>query len=425
MHNLNHRRTARAGLRFVFGCLLATTLSMLCAEGRSENWPRFRGPNGSGISIAKTVPVSWTDDDYNWKIALPGRGVSSPVVWGQRLFVTSAELEAGKRHLLCINASDGSVLWRRDFDFEKHRKHKNNTFATSTPCVDADHVYVLWQATSGSTLTALDHDGKQIWQIDLGPFRGGHGSGTSPMVYQEVVVICNDHEGASFLLAVDRATGETKWKLARSGKRACYSTPCVYRRDGKNDELIFVHSYQGITSVDPRSGDKNWDILPFGTFKQRAIASPIVAGDLVIAGSGFTTAQRNVVAVRPQASSSTAEEVYRVTRYAPHIPTPLAFDRWLFLWDDRGIVACVELTTGESVWVKRVGGSYFGSPVCVDGRLYCADRDGNVVVLAASDKYELLARNALGEPTCATPAVAGGVMYIRTDSQLFSLGGKD
>lgn len=392
---------------------------------RGENWPRFRGINGSGISGAKTVPVEWSDEDYNWKIELTGSGLSSPVVWANRLFVTSADAEAGNRYLYCVNTLDGSIAWRKVFTFSRHKKHKNNSFAANTPTVDADHVYVVWQSNERATLEALTHAGKPVWTYDLGPFKGGHGPAGSPIVFEELVIFCNDHEGLSFLLGIDRITGRQRWKVARTGRRACYTTPCVFRSGGGVAQLIFTHSYQGITSVNPASGEKNWEIMPFGTFKQRAIGSPIVAGGLVIGSSGFTTAERNVVAVRPTSDGSvmSVSEVYRVTKYAPHIPTPLAYRGLMFLWDDRGIVVCAELETGKEVWVKRVGGIFYGSPICVDGKLYCADRNGNVVVLAASREYRLLGRNPLGKPTCATPAVANGVLYLRSDSHLFSIGG--
>jgi hypothetical protein len=390
-----------------------------------ENWPRFRGVNGGGISNAKTVPVKWSDGDYNWKLELAGSGLSSPVVWENRLFVTSADAEAGERYLYCVNTSDGSIAWKNGFPFTHHKKHKNNSFAANTPAVDAGHVYVVWQSNKQANLSALTHSGKPVWTYDLGPFKGGHGPAGSPIVFDDLVVFCNDHEGPSFLVGVDRMTGQARWKVERTGKRACYTTPCIFRGADGESQLIFTHSYQGITSVNPRTGKENWAIAPFGTFKQRAIGSPIVAGDLVIGSSGFTTAERNVVVVRPPAggASTGVTEVFRVTKHAPHIPTPLAYDGLMFLWDDRGIVACTELDSGKTVWVKRVGGTYYGSPICVDGKLYCADRNGNVVVIAASREYELLARNPLGEPTCATPAVAGGVLYLRSDAHLFSIGG--
>ena len=407
--------------------LVVTFLIAVCSISTAQDWTRFRGPNGSGISQAKTVPVKWTADDYNWRVELPGEGHSSPVIWGDRLFITSAEAGQGSRWLICLDTADGSEHWRMPFPFSKYKKHRVNTFATNTPAVDADAVYVLWQAAEGSALYAVDHRGQQKWKYDLGKFKGGHGTGTSPIVHQDMVVVCNDHDGDnSFLAAVDRKTGGELWRMRRIGDRACYSTPCVYAPEGQAAELIFTHSYRGITGVDPAGGKQRWEIDVFGTFKQRAIGSPVIYGDLVIGTSGFTTAEKNLVAVRPKDTPAgrTVEEVYRISRQVPHIPTPLVVGDRLYLWSDTGIVTCFNAADGEKLWQQRVGGTVFGSPICVDGKIYLADRDGVVTVLAAGDKYELLAQNELGDATHATPAVSGGVIYFRTLSHVISLGGK-
>ena len=411
-------------IRSVVGCLL--TLLVWQPGCEAQDWPRFRGPNGAGVSNATTVPVKWTETDYHWKHALPGQGYGSPVSWQKKVFVTSADVTIGKRFLFCLDAETGKEIWQRDFEFAKYKKNRQNSYASATPAVDAERVYVIWQSQQESLLTACDHGGKVIWNYDLGAFKSGHGSATSPIVYRDLVIVCNDHDGDSFLVAVNRHTGKEQWKIARAGKRACFSTPCVYSPAGRPEEIIFTHSYQGITSVDPTSGKEKWNIKPFGTFKQRACGSPIVIGDLVIGSSGFTTAEKNVVAVRPVVSAAgvEAQEVYRVTKTAPHVPTPLVYDRWMFLWTDRGIVSCVDHQTGKLIWQKRVGGNYFSSPICVNGKLYNVDRDGEVVVVQASDEYQLLARNQLGETMLATLAVGDGRLLVRTESHLISLGGK-
>ena len=198
--------------------LPAVILALLInATLTAEPWTRFRGPNGTGISEAKTIPVNWTDEDYNWTAELPGVGHSSPVMWKSRLFVTSSDNDASVRFLFCIDTADGSIQWRREFPFTEHRKHKNNSFASSTPAVDDRHVYVIWQENAESLLIALDHDGEEKWRFDLGPFKGGHGPAASPIVYENMVVVCNDHEGPSYLLAVNRMTGKEQWRVPRSG----------------------------------------------------------------------------------------------------------------------------------------------------------------------------------------------------------------
>ena len=413
-------------IRFI--CLATVALAWMFAATQAENWPRFRGPNGAGVSLAKGIPVSWTDDDYRWVTELPGEGHSSPVIWGDRLFVTSADAKAGKRYLLCHNMSTGERLWQREFPFSSYKKHNNNSFATNTPCCDDQRVYALWQsAADGCSLHAFNHAGDEVWKNELGDFKGGHGPAVSPIVYEDMVIVANDQDGKSSLLAFEAASGKPLWTVPRESNRTQYSTPCVFRMPGRKPELIFTDMHHGITAIDPTTGKQNWEVSVFGTFKQRAIASPVVTDDLVIGLSGFTTAEKNAVAVRPESlkERTTASEQWRVSRAVPHLPTPLVVGDRLFLWTDRGgIVTCVDVADGETVWQKRIGGNFSGSPVCVDGNIYCADDDGVVYVIRATDEYELRAKNELGHPTRATPAVAGGAMVFRTYSHLICIGAK-
>lgn len=400
-----------------------TSLTLLLLLAGAQEWSRFRGPNGAGVSDATTIPAEWKEGDFNWRLRLPGGGHSSPVLWGARLFLTSADAEKAERYLLCIDAEKGAILWTKAFPFERYKLHKNASYAANTPAADADRVYALWQTRKRSTLHAFRHDGTPAWTADLGPYRSGHGTGSSPIVAGDLVVVCNDQDGESFLLAVDAATGRERWRVPRVGDRACYSTPCVYERPGGATEIIFTHSYRGITGVEARTGRKAWEIDVFGRHQQRAIGSPVIFGDLVIGSSGFTTKEKNVVAVRP--GDGGVKEVYRLQDRVPHVPTPLVLGDRLFLWGDTGIVTCADAATGRVVWQERVPGAYYGSPVAAGGRLYCADEKGVVTVIAAGDAFGLLARNDLGGETRSTPAIAGGVMYVRTRSVLVSVGGAD
>lgn len=422
MLSINHQKTY-----FATAWLVAT--SLLTASSTSANadeWNRFRGPNGSGISTATTVPIKWTDKDYNWTVNLPGVGHSSPVSWGNRLFVTSADEKARRRTVQCFNVGDGKELWRKDISFEPYKQQKNNSYASSTPTVDADHVYVLWHSKVSSPLIAYDHDGNQVWEHDLGPYLHGQGGATSPIVYEDAVYIAHDHKADSFLTAVDRMSGKELWKIPREGKRACYGTPCINTPKDRPAEVIFSHCYEGIIGVDPKSGHQNWHIDVFGRASQRALGSPVIAGDLVVASSGGVAGDKQVVVVHPKKSGEqiTAREAYRIVRQAPHVPTPLVYRDWMFLWSDGGIATCVEHDSGKVVWQKRVGGNFYSSPICIDEKIYCVDLDGEVVVIAASSDYELLARNSLGLPSRATPAVSNGALIIRTESRLLSIGGK-
>jgi len=393
-----------------------------------DNWPRFRGPNGTGISDAKFIPSKWTKQNILWQFPLPGEGNASPVVWDQQVFVTTADEERGIRSLYAIDAGSGRENWRLDFPFEKYRKHKNNSFASSTPAVDELHVYVVWQSPQASSLIAVTHEGEQKWSYDLGPRTQGQGGAASPIVYGEWVIFPNDHQQGSFLAAVDRKTGTEAWKIPREGKRACFTTPCVYAPPGRPPEIIFTHCYEGIAGVDPATGVQNWQIDVFGTNEQRAIGSPAVFQDLVIGSSGAVGGKRNIVAVRPlakdaqQQGAATAEEIYRVFKSAPHVPSPIVYKGRLYLWEDKGVVTAHDAASGEVIWRQRVGGNYFSSPVIVDDRLFNMDVTGSVFVLSLGDDPQILAENKLPEGGKASPAVGAGRLFVRTEKALYAIG---
>jgi outer membrane protein assembly factor BamB len=408
-----------------FACALLLVLSWLAAASAQE-WTRFRGPNGSGLSDAKTIPVKWTDSDCRWKAKLPGEGISSPVVWGEKLFITSAEADAGQRHLVCLSTVDGQELWRQSESFSPYKKHLVNTFATSTPAVDEERVYQVWQSAESSAMLAYTHDGALVWKHELDAFSEGHGGGFSPIVWNDLVVVACDQKGPSYLVAIDRRTGQERWKTPRRSNRAGYATPCVYHVEGRPDELVFSEWKHGITGVDAASGAVRWEIDCYADRTERAIASPIVAGDMIIGTCGFVTSDKHCVAVRPTDIDGKAEvkELFRIERQAPHLPTPVAYNGRLFLWTEKGIATAAQLNDGKVIKTRRIGGNYSASPICIDGKLYGVSDDGEVVVLKADDTLEELARNPLGEPSRATPAVSGGRLYLRTMSQVFCLGGK-
>jgi len=409
-------------IRLFATCLLLCSLSISAAE----NWPRFRGPNGSGVSEAKTIPVTFTERDFNWEVALPGTGHSSPVVWGERLFVTSADIQADVRYLLCIDTDRGEILWRKEFPFTEYKKHKQNSYASNSPAVDAERVYVLWQTPTASAITAFTHQGEQLWQTPLGPFKTGQGSATSPIVYDGAVILANDQKGPSFLIALEADTGKVRWKIDRQSDRAMFSTPCIFEPRGRSAEAVFTDLHHGMTGVDVKTGAVNWELDVFDMPAARALGSPIVWKDLVLGTCGFVTAKKAVVAIRPSEDSGkpSAEVAYTIERSVPHVPTAIAYGEHVFLWNDGGIVTCIKGATGQKVWQARVDGTYSASPVCVDGKLYSVNADGVVSVIAAADKFKLLGKSRLGEISRATPAVAGGRIYFRTLSHVISLGGK-
>ena len=388
---------------------------------RAGNWMRFRGPNGSGVSSDK-IPVQWSATNIKWKTKLPGVGHGSPVVWGDRVFVLAGNEENADRLPVCIDAKSGKILWQDRHATKKHKHHKFNTFACTTPAVDADQVYFTWGTPKALTMIAYTHDGKQAWKSDLGPVKGGHGFGASPMVHGDLIFLNNDQDGKSSLIAIDRKTGKTRWSIPRQSRRLTYSTPLVYKNAKGEEEIIFTNWQHGITGVDPNTGKVLWENDVFGKpANERAIGSPILAGDLVIGTCGFVTKLKHVVALRPVPGKREAKEIWRIERSVPHIPTPLVVDKWIYLWNDQGILTCANNQTGETYWSERLGGEGYSSAVCADGKIYRINKRGEVTVLPANGKFETLATYDLDEECFGTPAIANGRMFVRTREHLIAI----
>ena len=435
------KKTSPVNCRMRSIVLLAFVVSV-AGGAPAGPWPRFRGPDGAGISDATTVPATWTEADYNWKVKLPGQGHSSPVVWGGRIFLTCGDRATAKRMLLCLRAADGRVLWRREYASSTFRQHRDNSYASATPAADAEGVVITWATPKEVVLLALDPAGREVWRRGLGPFVAIHGSGSSPIILGPMVVLTNEQAdpkalpsvyagahapksaGKSVLMGLDRKTGRTRWRIERRSTQAPYSTPCVYRGDGGRAELVFSSTSHGLTGVDPATGKVTWELG--GAFSQRCVGSPVAAPGLVIAGDGYGVRGLHFVAVRPGSREKDLKPalVYEIKKPVPLVPTPLVKDGRLFLWGDDGRIACLDVSSGKPIWQERVRASFYASPVWASGRLYCISKKGDVFVVAAADRFKLLGRVPLGEPSFATPAVADGVMYLRTRSQLFSLGGK-
>jgi outer membrane protein assembly factor BamB len=408
----------RASLSLFSLCLL-TTLA------HSEDWTRFRGPNGSGVGEA-TVPLKWTEKDFNWKVRLPGSGHSSPVISGERIFLTCDD-GAGRLTVVCLHTADGRTLWKREFTPGTYAMHPRNAVASASPTVDSERVYVCWASPKQGFAVALDHDGKTVWQTELGAYPSQHGFGVSPIVHDGLVVVHYQPDGDGALVALDAPTGKVRWKLPRHGKNATYSTPCVLKLPGQPAELIVTNWQQGVTAVDPGKGAVTWEARVFDpAYRQRAIPSPVVAGDLVLGISGFNEGAKRLVAVRPAdpVKGQEAKEVWRLEEAVPQMATPLVKGQRVFVCTEQGFGTWLRADTGEVLWKKRIGSPCYASPICVGDRLYCVAADGKVIILAAADRYERLAENTLDEETQATPALAGGRMYFRTRSHLMSLGGR-
>jgi outer membrane protein assembly factor BamB len=289
-------------------------------------------------------------------------------------------------------------------------------------------VYITWATPDAVMVLAFDHDGKELWKQDIGRLAIQHGAGMSPVVVGDVVIlgVYQEEDGPEgFLIGLNRKTGAKIWKISRNRSgSAAYSTPALYSPKGGPAQLIFTSTSNGMTSLDPKTGAINWEIP--GLFTLRCNASPVIYGDLIFATAGVGGGEKQAFAVRPGSKEPRIEPKveYKLARGPSNVPTPIVVGDLIFAWGDGGIVTCLKAATGEMVWTDRVGGNFFGSPVCINGRLYAIDSKGDVVVIEASNQFKLLGKSDLGEQSHSTPAVAGGVLYLRTISHLISVGGK-
>ncbi|MDA8990375.1 PQQ-binding-like beta-propeller repeat protein [Opitutales bacterium] len=394
-----------------------------------ENWPRFRGNNGDGYADCN-IPHSWKDSSYRWTLPLYDEGHGSPTVWGNRVFINSSTDQGKTRRILCVNARDGSVEWTRSYPSQNHKTHRFNSFASSTPALDKENVYSIWGHSTELKVSAHNHQGKLLWETDLGGVKGGHGFAVSPIVFKDRLIIPNDQEkGGGAHYALDCKTGDIIWKIPRESKRLTYSTPCVFTPSKGASELIFTNWWLGFTSLEPKTGKQLWELSVFGRpHSERAISSPIVAGDLVLGVCGFTTLDKHLVAIRPASVSKNgkAKEVWRLEETMPHIPSPLLSGNRLYLWADNGVITCVRPQTGERVWKARVEGvkdTFFGSPVLAGSTIFCVSAYGQVVAISDSDQFNQLGVTNIGEVCRSTPALANGDLYLRTSERLICIKG--
>jgi outer membrane protein assembly factor BamB len=385
----------------------------------AEPWPRFRGPNGTGIASDRNVPVRWSGGDgLLWKVPIPGLGNSSPVIWGERIFLQSASQDGKERLLLCLNAADGKTLWTRTVPGAPAKTHPKNTVASSTPATDGERVYALFWDGKEVQVHGYDIDGKPLWNTSLGEFTSQHGAGTSPVVHAGKVFIANDQDGSAALIALDARTGKIAWQAQRQAFRACYSAPFVLERPGGAAELIVV-STAGITSYRPDDGAVNWHwTWPFYKAPLRTVASPIYGLGLLFANSGDGGGDRDTVAIEP---GPNARLVWQKRKAFPYVPTMLVWGEHVYFVTDDGFANCCNARTGEKLWVERLARGMTASPILIDGKIYAVSEDGVAYVYPAAPTFRLLAKNPLGEPVMATPAVADGRLLIRGREHLFCI----
>lgn len=402
---------------------------VILSSVRADNWPAWRGPHGAGISEERNLPTNWSaDKNIRWKVDLPGPGNSTPIVWGDRIFLTQA-LDGGKRRaLIAFHRADGKKLWQQEVPCDvKETTHPQNPPCSASPVTDGQAVYAHF--ASGGTL-ACDLDGKKLWHRDFGPVLHKWGNGSSPVLYKDLVIVFQGPGEPTFLTALDKHTGKTIWKVDEKAINSpifgCWSTPVLVRA-GQRDELILplpgdrVGGDGEFKAYDPATGKELWRCKGLGT---EIYAMPVVSptGDLVVGISGHNGP---LMGVRTGGSGDVTQ-THRAWRQAEKNPqrvgSAVMHDGRLYIANAPGTVDCLDAKTGETIWKERLGGTLWGSMFLADGKLYVTNLEGQTFVLAAGSKFQLLGRNEIKEATYAALAASNGVLFLRTYKHLYCIG---
>ncbi|MCW5976837.1 MAG: PQQ-binding-like beta-propeller repeat protein [Bryobacteraceae bacterium] len=393
---------------------------MIEAEGVAKKyWSRWRGPSGQGLVQSGNYPDAWSDtENMLWKVKVPGTGHSSPIVWKDRIFITTA-YDGARRAILCFNRGDGKLLWEAAAPAPPtvERLFRKNSHATATPVTDGGRVYALF---GNAGLLAVDFNGKQAWHYSFGATSNYHGPGGSPLLYKDRIIFYQDQSSDSFVAAVHAATGKLLWKTPRK-ETVGWGTPIAIRA-GNRDEVI-VSGQDAVRAYDPDSGKELW--MARGNTME-VTPTPAVAHGLVFAPSGRAGP---TLAIRPGGAGDVTDThiVWQTPRGSPFIPSPLVHGDYLYLVNDMtSIATCLEATTGKTVWQGRLGEAaregFSASPVAVEGKVFFTNDEGETFVLAAGPEFNLLRVNRLNEQTLATPALVDGKWYFRTASHLIAIG---
>ncbi len=401
--------------------LLACMAAMLPWQALAENWPGWRGPRGDGTSLETGVPVRWdgiSGQGVIWKIPIEGTGHSSPIVWEDRIFLTTCSEETLERVLLCLDASSGRVLWRQTvLRSPLERKHKLNSFASGTPATDGRRVYVTFLDRNEMVVAAYDFEGRQQWLVRPGEFASIHGYCSCPVLFEDLVIVNGDHDGDSYIVALDRTSGSTVWKVPREHKTRSYSTPLIRTIDGRV-QMILSGSKQ-VASYDPRTGRRHWVIEgPTDQF----VASVVYNGELVFMTCGYP--ERHILAIRPDGSGDVTEThiAWRTTENCSYVPSPIVVGEHFLVVSDDGIASCYEAANGRRLWRQRLEGSHSASLVAAEGLVYFLSDRGETTVVRPGPRFDRVAGNPLGEACSASPAISGSRIYLRGEQHLFCIG---
>jgi outer membrane protein assembly factor BamB len=404
----------------------AAAVLLLSGVARAEDWPGWRGARHDGTVADKGYPLTWSaKSNVKWKLELPGTGHASPVVSKGKVFAVGC-VEADKtRVLYCVDRKTGKLLWEKPVVVsELEKKHSENSWASSTPAADGEHVYVTFLDKVQLRVYCYDYDGKLIWEKNPGEFHSMHGFSSPPMLYKNLVIVNADQDApagkTAYIVAFDRNTGEEKWRIDRPNKLRSYCPPVVVEADGKK-QMVLTGS-KCVTSYDPDTGKQLW-IIDGPT--EQFVSSVVLHDGVLLLTAGFPVYW--VMAIDPSGSGNVTKThvLWSKKNEGGYVPSPVADHGKLFLVDDKGAASCWEVKTGKMYWQEQLGRVKFhASAVVADGRIYLTSDEGVTYVLKASDDYELLAKNPLGEKVLASLAFSDGDIFVRGAKHLWCIAEK-
>jgi outer membrane protein assembly factor BamB len=414
-------------------------LLLAASAAQAQDWPRFRGPDGQGHSPETGLPASWNAmTNVAWKTPIPGEGWSSPIVWGDKVFLTSTTDGGKSCHVLCVSAADGKIEWNANvFDQPTERKEGKNSYATPTPCTDGQRVYAVF---GGGSVVALDFAGKEAWTNHDVKFYSRHGLGASPILHEGLLVMpydgsqrvdkagqypkVSDEERTGWqipwdkaeVVALDAKTGKRIWTGKRGKSRIAHATPLIV------DGQILSIAGDAVQGFDPKSGELIWTAYCQG---EGLTPSPAVGDGMVFASSGFEKTTLRGIKLGGRGDVTSTHIAWEQKKGCPTQPSLLYLKPYLYAVTESGVATCYKAHSGEIVWQERLAEKtgFSASPILADGRIYVLSEAGETVVLAPGPEFKVLGRNPLGEKCQASPAVSRGRIFIRSEKTLFCIGG--
>jgi len=389
----------------------------------AENWPCWRGPRGDGSSIEAKAPLHWSStNNIDWKTVIPGRGHGSPIVWGDRIFLLTTIEDQAQRCVVCVNRATGKIIWQRTVVTSPlEPKHKLNSFASSTPATDGQFVYVTFLDKDKMLVAAYDFAGNQKWLVRPGPFSSKHGFCSSPALFKDKVIINGDHDGDSYIVALDRQTGKTLWKIERENHTRSYCTPLIRTLAGRTQMILSGNKC--VASYDPNTGKRHW-IIDGPT--EQMVASMVYneKADMIFYTGGFP--QYHILGIRPNGTGNVTKThiAWLTTKGASYVPSPVSIGDYFVIVNEPGILTCHQAADGNVLWSERLRGTYHPSLVTAGGLVYCLSDLGVMAIVKPGPTFEVVATNELDEKFSASPAISDGRIYLRGDQHLFCIGAR-